>query len=73
MSTKSTILLTNDKNEHWYHDCIDNSFIIEINRNEFTSVDDMEEDVVIEIKEGSELHKKMEKLMAMAIEGRLKI
>ncbi len=55
MSTKGSIFLTKD-NEHWYHDCNDNSITVEISRKNIQAYySDDNDDVVIEIKEGCDL------------------
>ena len=61
MSTKSSLFLTRD-DEHWYYDCSDGSFTIEVDKdnvqyNENCTDENQKEDIVFEIKDGCELHK----------------
>lgn len=52
MSTKSTIILS-DANEHWYHDCIDDTITLEIGREHAIEID--EEGTFVTIKKGTAL------------------
>lgn len=65
MSTKSTILLS-DKNEHWYHDCSDDSIILELDIRDPDRVDywfsNDGEDLCIKIEKGSHLWEEIMKL-----------
>jgi len=54
MSTKCSLFLTGD-NEHWYHDVSDDSFTIEIDRENIAEDYSDKDDIVLEIKEGSQL------------------
>ncbi len=58
MSTKCSLFLTED-NEHWYHDVSDGNFNIEIDKKNIISdyTKQNNGDVVLEIKEGSQLWK----------------
>jgi len=57
MSTKSTILLTDD-NEHWYFDCMDcpDSIILEFNKDNIEFHDD-DISITVEIMPGTDLYK----------------
>jgi hypothetical protein len=48
MSTKSTIILTDD-NEHWYHDCIDDELTLEFSKKNIRIETNDEDDLVISI------------------------
>jgi len=61
MSTKSTILLSND-NEHWYHDCSDDSIVLEFDKKNFTVLIDDADDFVIEVPNGRDLWEEIMKL-----------
>jgi len=57
MSTKSTILLTDD-NEHWYFDCasVPDDIVLEFNRGS-VSISNDEDSFTITIKADSDLYK----------------
>lgn len=55
MSTKSTIFLTRD-NEHFYKECLDDSIVMEFSKNNINILINDTDDLVIEIKPGTELH-----------------
>ena len=59
MSSKSTILLSN-ANEHWYHDCLDDTFNLEIDPEHDCEGD--EDGIFITIKKGTALHAAIEEL-----------
>ena len=61
MSTKSTILFSND-NEHWYHDCSDDSIVLEFDKKNFTVLIDDVDDFVIEVPNGRDLWEEIMKL-----------
>ncbi len=54
MSSKGTIFLTAD-NEHWYHDCNDDSITIEIKRENVQWDGSDESEFIIEIKPNCDL------------------
>ena len=61
MSTKSTVILTND-NEHIYHECIDDSYVLEFSKKNIDIDINDEEDLVISINPGSDLYSQIDKL-----------
>ena len=60
MSTKSTVLLTDD-NEHWYFDCssVPDDIIIEIDKKNITILEDDEDNLIISIKPNTSLYEKV--------------
>jgi hypothetical protein len=56
MSTKNSIILTDD-NEHWYHECLTDNIIIEIEDCNLLDVHWYGEDIRIEIRGDSHLGK----------------
>ena len=63
MSTKCSLFLTED-NEHWYHDVMDDSFTIEIDKKNLQDDFSDSDDIILEIKEGSQLHECLMHMMA---------
>ncbi len=64
MSTKNTILLSED-NEHWYHDCSDDSLVIEIHKKNYNySAIYSDGSFSIRIPKGSSLWDEINKLNA---------
>ena len=61
MSTKSTVILTED-NEHIYYEGTDMSYVMEFAKPNIDILLDDKEDLVISIKEGSDLYKQLKKL-----------
>lgn len=62
MSTKSTIILTNE-NEHIYHEGVDNTIVLEFSKKNIGILINDDEDLVIEIKNNeSELSEYFHKL-----------
>ncbi len=60
MSSKTSILLSND-NEHWYYDGMDHTYCLEIDKQHKLITD--EEGMFVEIKADSELGKAIAELM----------
>ena len=56
MSTKNSIILTDD-NEHWYHECLTDNIIIEIENTNLLDANFDWEGLTIEIKGDSHLGK----------------
>ena len=61
MSTKSTVILTED-NEHIYYEMNDMSYVMEFDKKNIDILIDDDVDLVISIKEGSDLHKRLKKI-----------
>jgi len=55
MSTKSTIFLTND-NEHFYNECLDDSIVLEFDKENIEILTNNDDDLVVSVKKGSELY-----------------
>ena len=62
MSTKASLLLTKD-NEHWFYDYSDDTFSIEINRENISNDYSDKESINLELKEGSQLWECLKYLM----------
>ena len=62
MSTKSTILLTDD-NEHWYFDCsgVPDDIILEFNKDSIEVLMDDSDELIISIKTGTNLYKQAQR------------
>lgn len=58
MSTKSTIFLTKS-NEHFYNECLNDSIVMEFDKNNIDILCNNNEDLVIEIKPNTELWHKL--------------
>ena len=61
MSTKSTVILTKD-NEHIYYEMIDDSYVMEFDKKNIEILIDDEIDLVISIKNGSDLYEQLRKI-----------
>jgi len=60
MSTRSTILLS-DSGEHWYHDCSDDTFVLEFDTAH--PMEDIDEDGgVVVVAKGTALHKALSEM-----------
>lgn len=55
MSSKNTIFLTED-NEHCYHDCNDDTIVIELSKKNIEILLDDEDDFIIQVNSGSDLY-----------------
>ena len=66
MSTKSTIILTND-DEHIYYEGIDMSYVMEFNKKNIDILINDEDDLVISINEDSDLYNQLHKLFVQNI------
>lgn len=62
MSTKTSILLTN-QNEHWYYDCHDDTINIEINNKTIDSFERDSEQTFVSFKNDSELGVELSKII----------
>lgn len=62
MSTKASLFLTNEK-EHCYHDVIDNSIVLEINKRNIGILADNKDYLIIEFKyNGSEIYEHIKQM-----------
>jgi len=71
MSSKSSIFLTKD-NEHWYHDCMDDSITIEIDKSNIQSDYSDDKDLIIEIKPDCDLWNYLSELIGNRFEAEKK-
>ena len=61
MSTKSTVILTED-NEHIYHECQDDSYVMEFSKKNIDIDINDDEELVISINPGSDLYQQIDEL-----------